>query len=223
MRQFLAIFILSMCTPVFAQVTPTASGNVLTYEVFDARKGLTQIEVSFQQFAPGRTLKLNVEENGDRNYAFLDGKPYAVYDKLFKRTANRGRPVSPGQYLQLLPETQKIEEGVKWEFSRSGYHQLCQDWKIAYNAEIKKGPDTVVAVDGKNISLKTLLIEQTGTGAHGDARCSIMGFERSVLYSPELHEILMDQLIDREYKAVSGGYKWAVKSITTSAAPAPSK
>jgi len=220
MRNFIVSLFLFASLSSFAQTMPTANGDILTYEVFDAKQGFLQTEITFQPYKPGRTLKLNIESNGERSYTFLNGRPFAIYDKSFLRTSIRGVAVSPGEYFVLLPKDKKIEAGAKWEFSRSGYGYTCGNWKGDYLSVAKEGPEITLSIDGKNTPIKTLRIEISGEVLQGDVRCTTLTSKKVVHYAPELNEIIMEQAIDTKQKTLAGGYRWVLKSITTSASQA---
>lgn len=217
MRAFVVALFLPMPLSLFAQVVLLSSGSVLTYDVFGAKQGLLQTEVTFQQNKEQRVLKLKIEESGDRIYTFIDGKDFAVYDKFFSRTGNRGRPTSPNEQFLLLPRNQKIELGTQWEFSRAGSGSTCYDWRGTYRSVVKEGADISIDINGKASPIKTFLIEMNGNVLQGNSACTTLTVKRLTWYSPELNEIVMDQMTDTENKTLSGGYKWVLKSITTSA------
>lgn len=211
---FLAVFISGAC---FGQITPTGNGNILTYDVFTAKQQLFQKDITFQPNQEQRVLQLNIEKNGARKYAFMNGKPFAVYDKYFAMTSDRGKTIDTGERYLLLPINQKIGLGVQWDFFRKGYASVCGNWTIAYHAVAKEGPDTSINMNGKDIAAKALLIEYRGD-AKSD-KCDPYKQERLVLYAPELNEFLMDQWIDftPDGKTSEFGYKWLLKSVTTTA------
>ena len=215
---FLYVCISEAC---FGQITPTGNGNVLTYDVFNAKQQLLHTDITFQSNKDQRVLKLNIEENGDRKYAFMNEKPFAVYDQYLAMTSDRGKTVDTGERYPLFPINQKIDVGVQWDFFRKGYASVCENWSIAYHAVAKEGPDTSINRDGKAIAVKTLLIEYRGD-AKSD-RCDPYKQERFVLYAPGLNELLMDQWIEftPEGKTSEFGYKWVLKSVTATASQVP--
>lgn len=187
----------------------------MTYDVFNAKQQLFQKDIIFQPNKDQRVLKLDIEENGDRKYAFMNEKPFAVYDKYLAMTSDRGKTVDTGERYPLLPMHQKIGSGVSWDFLRKGYAGVCENWTIAYHAMAEEGPDTSIHIDGRDLAVKTLLIEYRGD-AKSD-KCDAYQQERFVLYAPELNELLMDQWIEftPEGKTSEFGYKWVLKSVTT--------
>ena len=202
MRTFIASLFLSVTLSSFAQVAPLASGSVLAYDVFGAKQGLLQSEVAFQQSKEQRVLKLNIEENGDRAYRFTDGKDFAVYDKFFVRTANRGKPISPSEQFQLLPKSKKMEVDAEWEYSRTGSTgNECGNWSVTHRQKAKQGPDVVIKIDGTDVSVKTLLIETRTEPKYTRDDCTSGREERVYLYSPDLNEIVSDQ----ELRYTTGG------------------
>lgn len=219
MRKIVFSLFLYACISVacFGQITPTGNGNVLTYDVFNVKQQLLQTDITFQASKDQRVLKLDIEKNGDRKYNFMNKKPFAVYDKHFAMTSDHGRTVDTGERYPFFPIHQKLESGVHWKFFRKGAANVCGNWTIAYQAVAKEGPDTSLNMDGKDIAVKTLLIEYRGE-AKSD-RCDPYKQTRFVLYAPELNEFLMDQWLDLtpEGKTSEFGYKWVLKSVTTTA------
>lgn len=211
---FLYVWISGAC---FGQITLTGNGNVLTYDVFNAKQQRFQTEITVQPNKDQRVLRLNIEKNAGRKYTFMNEKPFTVYDKYFAMTSDHGKTVDTGARYPLLPINQKIEPGVQWNFSRKGYASICGNWMIAYQAVAKKGPDTSLNMDGTDIAVKTLLIEYRGDAT--SERCDPYKQTRFVLYAPELNELLMDQWIDFTPDGNSSefGYKWVLKSVTTTA------
>jgi hypothetical protein len=216
MRNLIASLSVLVSFSCFAQVAPTASNDVLAYDVFNAKQGFLQTEITFEPNKEQRVLKLSIENNGDRKYDFLNDRPFAVYDKSFTRTSNRGVAVSLSDYFVVLPKNQKVEVGAQWEFSRSGYGDNCGNWSAIHRSTAKEGPETLVTVNGKSTSVKTLLIEQSGTVTRSNG-CSQLKIEGLVLYAPELNEVLMNQSVDTVNQKFLAGYKWVLKTITTNA------
>jgi len=121
---FLYVCISGAC---FGQITPNGNGKVLTYDVFNAKQQLFQKDITFHPNKDQRVLKLDIEENGDRKYAFMNEKPFAVYDKYLAMTSDRGKTVDTGERYPLLPMHQKIGSGVSWDFLRKGYAGVCEN------------------------------------------------------------------------------------------------
>lgn len=219
---FLSLF-LSVCIPgvSFGQITPTGSGSVLTYDVFNAKQQPYKKDITFQPDKEQRVLKLSIEENGDRKYVFMSDKPFAAYDKYFAATSHFGKAVDREARYSILPINQKIEAGVQWSFGRQGHANACGNWTVAYHAVTKDGPDTFIKLDGKEIAVKTLLIEFRGD-AKSD-KCDPYQQERLVLYAPVLNELLMDQWIEFIPGRMTSdfGYKWVLKSVSTTASQIP--
>ena len=172
MRTFMASLLFFVSLSCFAQVTPTTNNDVLAYDVFDAKQGFFQTEVTFQQYAPGRILKLNIDGTGNRTYTFLDGKPFSVYDKFFTGSVDRRGTVGASMYHQLLPKDKKVEVGSKWDFSRTGTDSVCGNWKGNYLSVAREGPETTLSIDGKNTPIKTLLIEISADILQGNSSCT---------------------------------------------------
>jgi hypothetical protein len=223
MRKILPTLLLSVCfgQTCLGQIRPTASGSVLTYEVFSAKQQRYQKDISFQANQDLRVLQLNLGANGARTYTFMNDKPYAVYDKNLAMLALLGKTVDTDARYPLLPTHQKIEAGMQWDFLRKGLASACGNWTVAHHALAKDGPETALEIDGQHVVLKTLLIEFQGA-AKSD-RCDPYQQERFALYAPELHELLLDQWIDYTPDGMTSdhGYKWVLKTVTTSARQAP--
>lgn len=221
-RIFLLLFLYGCISGVsYGQITPTGDGDILTYDVFSAKQQLYQADITFEPDKSQRVLKLNIENNGDRTYAFMNEMPFAVYDKYFVMTSFRGKAVGRAERYELLPINQKIDLGVQWDFVREGHFSACGNWTITYHAVVKNGADTLVDMNGKKILVKTLLIEYRGD-AKSD-RCDAYKQERFVLYAPELDELLLDQWFDftPEGRTSEFGYKWVLKSVTATASQVP--
>lgn len=217
MRKIFITLFLSVCVSgaSFGQTAPTGSGNVLTYEVFNAKQQPYKKDITFQAEKEPRVLKLSIENNGARTYDFLNEKPFAVYDKYFAAISHFGKTVERSARYPLLPIDQKIDAGMQWNFSREGYASACGKWSVTYEAVTKSGPDTVINMDGKDVAVKTLLIEYRGD-AKSD-KCDPYQQERFVWYAPGLNELLMDQWIEfiPGRMTSDNGYKWILKSVTT--------
>ncbi len=203
----------------FGQIVPTGNGSVMTYDLFNARKQPHQKNLLFQPSQDPRVLQLAIEANGERKYTFLDGMPFAVYDKYLAMTSLHGKQIDSDARFPLLPIHQKIEAGTQWNFFRKGSASACGNWTVAYLAAAREGPDTSIKLDGQDIAVKTLLIEYRGD-ARSD-RCDPYQQERSVWYAPQLNELLMDQWIEFTPGGQTSdfGYKWLLKSVATRAGP----
>lgn len=223
MRKIIFSLLLSICIPgtSFGQITPTGDGSVLTYEVYSAKQQPHKKNIIFEPNKEQRVLKLNIEKNGDRKYVFMNEKPFAVYDKYLAVTSLLGKKIDSDARYPLLPINQKMDAGVQWNFFRQGQASVCGNWTVAYHAEGKEGPNTSINMDGKDIAVKTLLIEYRGD-ARSD-RCDPYQQERFVLYAPELNELLMDQWIEFTPGGMTSdyGYKSVLKSVTTTPSQAP--
>lgn len=205
----------------FGQVTPVGTGNILTYDVFNVSRPLFSSDYTFKQNRDPRVLKLTIEETGDRKYEYLNGRPFTVKDKSFTYTSIRGNVVEMSERFQILPKDQKVVVGMQWDFSlKSQYNNgNCGGWNVTYHATAKDGPDISINIDGKDVSVKTISIEYRGEIKHD--RCTPFNRERSVVYSPELNEIVKDQWLDFQPGSKlpdNDGWKWELKSISTSQA-----
>ena len=178
----------------FGQVTPVGTGNVLTYDVFNVSRPLFSSDYTFKQNRDPRVLKLTIEETGDRKYEYLNGKPFTFYDKFFTVTSTFGKVVEVSERYPLLPKDQKVTVGMQWDFSRKNNTGNCGWWEVTYHAEVKEERNTSININGKDVLIKTLLIEYKGEAKLD--RCTPHTQERYVLYSPELNEIVKDQWLD---------------------------
>lgn len=214
----LSLFISGAC---FAQITPTGNGSVLTYDVFNARQQRYQKNISFELNPDPRVLQLRVNEKEERTYHFMNDKPFAVLDPSLAMVSILGKAVDPDARYPLLLPRPNLAAGETWRFLRKGIAPVCGNWTVSHQAVAKTGPDTSIAIDGKNTIVKTLLLEFQGQ-ARSD-RCDPYQQDRFVLYAPELDELVLDQWIDFTPDGMTSehGYKWVLKSVTSSAPLAP--
>jgi hypothetical protein len=197
------------------QVAPTGTGDVLTYQYFNAEKkafGRSPTPVwEAPKWSPyGR--KLTIEGDGTRKYSLMSGKPGAVFTQSFTRIENMGKSTDASEQFPLLQPGQKPTVGQKWEFARGGIDG-CGAWGVKYTSVIKNGPDVKMVIKAVDTTVKTLLIEHRGTSTHQGAGCDPSTHERNVLYSPDLHEIVADQLLIFVRGDVEEGYKWSLLSV----------
>jgi hypothetical protein len=203
-----------------AQVAPTASGDVLRYETFTAKQGLLHSEVTFAQSKNGQTAKLNLGVEGQRTYDFINGKNWYVYDNFYKRLVTREKAVNLDAQYQFLPRDKKIGIGDSWKFTRSGTDSTCFTFKGDYTAVAKEGPDTVIEIDSKSVTLKNILIEISADILQGNPACTTLADKITIHYSPELNEITAHQSIEKKGAYLDFGYRIVLKSITTKAGQA---
>jgi len=213
-----------LCLPAFAQVAPTASGDVLAYDTFQAKQEPFSKEVAFEKNKNQTVLTLTVESTSDRRYNQLNGNPRWEFDKFFLLTSARGKLTKPEEQHQYLPINQGLAVGTQREYVRTIQDGYCGTWRSVYRPVVTEGPDAVITIDGKEVTVKTLKVDYDSKAVFSNASCNTIPQEKNfLLYSTELNEIVLRQQVD----LINGGlqpngsrYKLELKSITTKAGQA---
>lgn len=211
----LFLFTLSLSSVSLGQTSRIETGDVLGYEVSNAKQVGSQ-PVTFQP-TPHRKVKIAIEENGDRTYLFENGNIFSVTDKLFTRINNRGRPIEDGYRFRMFPPDKKLEPGLQWETSFRYSAGKYGDNQVNYRATAKNGPDIPIAImigeDKKDVMVRTILVEYEGqifsTMNSWSARA-----ENQILYSPDLGEIVSNKYVgyDQGY-LMPGGFSWTLQYV----------
>ena len=213
-----------VCSTAFSQVVPTTSGDTLSYDSFQAKQGIFSAEITFEKNKNQFVVALIVESTGDRKYNLLNGSPRWGFDKDFLLTSARGKLTDPNQEHQYLPKDQSLSLGSQWEYVRTIETGYCGTWRSVYRPVVTNGPDAVINIDSKEVTVKTLKVDYDSKATYSNSSCNIIPQEKNFyLYSPELNEIVLRQQVD----LINGGlqpngtkYKLELKSITTKAGQA---
>ena len=204
---FVSLFLANVC---YGQGKIT-SGNILNYDVRPAVQVGNQ-PIAFKEEAMKRKLVISIADNGDRNYAYTNGKPFGLFDKFLTRISSRGKMIEPKYRFKTLPGD-KIEAGMKWTVSTGWYSGDCGEVKAEYQATAAAGPTVTISTNGKESNVSSLTLSYEGI-ARDDKGCGSRQSKRTVVYVPELEETVLDEFIALVSSGfLADGYKVELKSL----------
>jgi hypothetical protein len=193
----------------FGQIKTVASGDILIYEASNATQiGNRPIEFPERNI---RTLTINIEKDGSRNYSFVrDGQPYNSRDKFFTITSRGGKPIEEKERFHSFPPNQTTKE---WDASFS-LNSRCGNLTYTYHGMKDDGPEVTLLVDEKEVKAKTIRYQYKATPS--STECKRWDLEIKTLYSEELNEIVYYEYKNTQDYFLNEGYRWSLKSIRSS-------